>query len=221
MIRLMEYLNNFPIIQFIEENIEADDVISFVAREYNFKSWQTIILSADKDFIQLLNKNTILYRPTQNDIKTVKGIIEEYNIHPNNFALARSIVGDKSDNLKGVYGVGLKTVSKIFPEIKQEKTVLLNEIKELCEIRQENGKKVFKEILDNFDLIKKNYSVMNLIPSTISFQTTEKVRNTLINFKPEFNKTETIKMMIEDGLVITERDLSEMFVFFQKLIKDE
>jgi 5'-3' exonuclease len=41
--------------------------------------------------------------------------VEEYGIHPTNFAIARAMAGDKSDNIEGVAGIGLKTVSKNFP----------------------------------------------------------------------------------------------------------
>ena len=100
MVKLFEYLNLLPIIQIMEKETEADDVISFLALHEKFNSWNKIILSADKDFIQLLKENeTILYRPTQNDIKTVSSILKEYDIHPNNFALSRAVVGDRSDNL--------------------------------------------------------------------------------------------------------------------------
>ena len=44
-----------------------------------------------------------------------KDLLETYNIHPINFVIARALEGDKSDNLKGVEGVGLKTVAKRFP----------------------------------------------------------------------------------------------------------
>ena len=110
MIKLFEYLNLLPMIQTMEKETEADDIIAYLALHERYKEYQKVILSADKDFIQLLKENeTILYRPTQNDIKTVSLILKEYDIHPNNFALSRAVVGDRSDNLSRSLSVsGLK-----------------------------------------------------------------------------------------------------------------
>ena len=59
-------------------------------------------------------------------------IMEEFGIHPNNFALARAIAGDPSDNLKGVPRVGLKTVSNKFKFLSSELEVELETVLEHC-----------------------------------------------------------------------------------------
>ena len=105
--RLFSYLNELPVIQLIIDDIEADDIISQVAQHPVYEDWQKVIVSSDKDFFQLLNDSTILIRPIQKKIVNKNNILEEFKIHPNNFALARSIVGDKTDNLPGITGIGL------------------------------------------------------------------------------------------------------------------
>ena len=100
-------------------SVEADDVIGYVTQYSKFKEHQKVIVSSDKDFFQLCNGNTILYRPIQKTILNEARVTEEYGIHPNNFALARAICGDKSDNIKGIQGAGLPTIAKRFPFMKK------------------------------------------------------------------------------------------------------
>ena len=72
--RLIEYLNEMPIMQSYVENVEADDIIALVSQSQALSEHHKIILSSDKDFIQLCSDNTILYRPVQNEILNEKRI---------------------------------------------------------------------------------------------------------------------------------------------------
>tara|TARA_Y100000593_G_scaffold85893_1_gene163642 strand:+ start:1553 stop:2524 length:972 start_codon:yes stop_codon:yes gene_type:complete len=215
--RLVEYLNNFPIIQLLADEVEADDIISYVCRYSTFKGAQKVIVSSDKDFFQLLDSTTILYRPIQKVLLTRNDVIEQYGIHPNNFALARAIVGDKSDNLGGVPGVGLKTVSKRFAFLKEERDVFLKEIIEFCD-NQESTLKVYKAIVENKKLIKDNYSLMQLYSPSLSIQTRQSVDWILKEFEFGFNKTDTNIMMMTDG--ISEINWSSLYEDFNRIQRD-
>ena len=61
--RLVEYINNLPIIQIMIPGIEADDVIAHIVQEPNLREHQKIIVSSDKDFDQLCDDTTVLFRP--------------------------------------------------------------------------------------------------------------------------------------------------------------
>jgi len=111
-LRVVEYLNETPVVQFMFPEVEADDIIARTCQLETFREWQKVIVSSDKDFIQCCNANTILYRPIQDEIVSEKAVVEKYSIHPTNFALARAIAGDKSDNLPGIPGIGLGTDSE-------------------------------------------------------------------------------------------------------------
>ncbi len=114
--RLVEYLNKMPISQILIDNLEADDIIGAIMHLSSLNGTQKVIVSADKDFIQLCNnEDVVLFRPVQKEVLNEKRIVEQYGIHPNNFALARAICGDKSDNLGGVGNVGLKDHLKKIP----------------------------------------------------------------------------------------------------------
>ena len=209
--RVIEYFNQTPIIQFMEPLVEADDVISYVKNSSIFTEWQKVIVSADKDFIQLLDDKTILHRPIQKEYLNKNAVVEKFCIHPTNFALARAIVGDSSDNLPGVPRVGLQTVAKKFPFLKEEKTYYLNSILEEC-TRPENKQKVYTNILENEELIERNYDIMQLSSPMLSIQAKQGIDDTFEQYKPHYNQTEMKKLMLKDGvLTVTTTDLEQRF----------
>ena len=194
--RLFEYLDNLPLIQLMHDGVEADDMISILCQE--LRGEQKIIVSSDKDFYQLLDDETIIYRPVQAVFKTKKDIVEEFQIHPNNFALARAVSGDQSDNLQDVKGAGLKTLAKRFPFLVEEKDYSLTDLVDACE-ETDNKLKIHEGILDNYDKILKNYKIMQLYVPNVSFQVRDIVKNAKENYSRYYNKTEIVKMMFTDG----------------------
>ena len=199
MTRLVEYINEMPVIQIMLDGVEADDLISAVAQHESMKNYNKVIVSNDKDFIQLCDSATILYRPTQEQVLNKKNIVAEYGIHPNNFCLARAMSGDKSDNLDGVDGVGLQTISKRFPFLSEETQYFIDDI--LNECKKHNGElKVYKNILEQQNKIKENYKIMQLSIPNISAQDKMKIDYILDNSECKFNKTKIVKMCIEDGI---------------------
>ena len=209
--RVIEYFNQTPVIQFMEPLVEADDVISYIKNNSMFSEWQKVIVSADKDFIQLLDDKTILHRPIQKEYLNKNNIVEKFGIHPTNFALARAIVGDSSDNLPGVPRVGLETVAKRFSFLKEEKTYYLDHIIEECD-KPENKQKVFSNIKENKELIKNNYDIMQLSSPMLSVQAKQGIDDTFEQYKPQYNQTEIRKLMLQDGvLTVTTTDLEQRF----------
>jgi len=209
--RVIEYLNQTPVIQFMEPLVEADDVISYIKNTPMFEHWQKVIVSADKDFIQLLDDKTILHRPIQKEYLNKHSIVEKFRIHPTNFALARAIVGDSSDNLPGVPRVGLETVSKRFPFLKEESTYYLDHILEECQ-KPENKQKVYTNILESKELIKNNYDIMQLSSPMLSIQAKQGIDDTFEHYKPHYNQTEMRKRMLQDGvLTVSTTDLEQRF----------
>ena len=188
-----------PVIQFIFPEVEADDVISAVAQAPIYQGWQKVIISSDKDFFQLLGPdNVVLYRPIQKQFLNRMRILEEYGIHPTNFAMARAMVGDPSDNLAGIRGIGLPTVSKRLTFMKEEKSFTFSDIYDHCE-NVEKKLKIHTNILENKAVIEDNYRLMQLYSPSISVQSKEKIKYTLENADMGFNKTGVTKIMYEIG----------------------
>lgn len=194
--RVIEYLNEMPISQIYLDYVEADDVISVICAE--LPGDKKTIVSNDKDFLQLLDPTTFLYRPCKEETYDVDKVVQEFDIHPTNFALARAVVGDASDNLPGAKGVGLKTMAKKFPSLKEEKTVLLSEIFDSCR-NESKPLKVHESILETENLIKDNYEMMQLYSPSISIDSRNKIKSLINDYPHSFSKTNLRKMMMADG----------------------
>ena len=213
--RTIEYLNETPVLQFYVPLVEADDVISYIKNLDLYKDWNKVIVSSDKDFIQLLDERTILFRPTQSEVLNKSRVVEKYGIHPNNFALARAIVGDPSDNLSGVPGVGLSTVSKRIPQLKEQQSLYVTDVLKFCEGQLSETKtplKIFEKILSFKEEISLNYKIMQLSSPQISIQSRSKIKDTCAHHEPMLNKTGLLKHMTKDGLGhVSFSDLYETF----------
>jgi len=211
--RLAEYLNELPVIQFLYPQIEADDLVSYICQHTHYADWQKVIVSSDKDFIQLIDNKTILFRPVQEEILNVKKVLDEYSIHPNNFVLARSISGDSSDNIQGIKGIGLATIAKRFPILSESGSCSIDKLKEECEHTKGS---VYTKVSENIDVVKNNYKIMQLTSPQISIQTKVQINNVLGTFKPEFNQMEFKKMSMEDGFAVV--DFSTLFSVMKKFV---
>lgn len=196
--KVLELLNGLPVIQLMVEGIEADDIIAYVAQHEKYKGWEHIIVSSDKDFFQLCTGLTTVYRPIQKKLMTHINITEEHGIHPNNFALARSMVGDNSDNIIGIPRIGLKTVAKNFPFLREEKSATIDDLMDHCNAMPKKSKAI-ASILENRSLIEENYSLMQLYVPDISPIAAQKISYNINEFEPEFNRTEFITMLARDG----------------------
>lgn len=197
--RIIEYLNELPVIQLMYPDIEADDLVSFVCTLPSLSNSQKVIVSSDKDYIQILDKNVVLYRPIQEEVLNVKKVVEQYNIHPTNFALARAIAGDKSDNLDGVGGIGLPTIAKRIPMLAESTSYSIDDVLDYC--RQQGTKvKAFENIVNNAQVIRDNYKIMQLYSPQVSIQTKVEIEAVFDNFKPQMSFFNFKKMMVEDGI---------------------
>ena len=200
--RLIEYFNHMPVTQIMLPDIEADDVIAYACQISALKGDQKLIVSSDKDFYQLLDNETVLYRPIQKEFLNKNSIIEKFGIHPNNMTIARAMAGDKSDNLEGIGGCGLATVSRRFPFLKEEKSYTLTEVLDYSkEMLEDHKLKVFENLVEKQDTFVKNYKIMQLYSPSISPGAKQTIRSSITDVDLQLNKTAIRKMMIEDGFI--------------------
>ena len=211
-IRLIEYLEQLPIVQLAADGTEADDVIAWAVQTAYFDGWQKLILSNDKDFYQLCDDDTIIVRPTSKEIINKNRLIDEFGIHPRNFGLARSIVGDKSDNLVGVHRVGLATVAKRFPFLKEDSDHTLKDVIAHAK-KNKDQVKAYASVGESKDLISKNYQIMQLYTPIISAQSRSKLSWALENISKSVNKTKIRVMLMKDG--IASLNLDQMLAYFK------
>ena len=216
MARTIEYLNKMPVAQLMIEDIEADDVIGYICKMPSLKDDVKIIVSMDKDFYQLCDDKTVVYKPVRDEFLNKKRIIEQFNIHPNNFALARAIDGDKSDNLQGVKGVGMKSIAKNLSFFGDEESCTLDTLFKFCR-KDATGLKMYKDILTEKKKVELNYKLMQLYCPSISVPNSRHIKDTIEHFTPTLNRTEILKMMTIDG--IQEYNWNSLFQKFRLFIQ--
>ena len=183
--RVVEYLEALPLTVLSYDNIEADDTIGYICRQVLTKS-QITIMSTDKDFLQLANGRIKIWSPTKKKMYDENTVLEEYGISSHNLIWYRVLDGDKSDNISGVRGLGLKTIQKKLPFLSENRIVEMDE--------------VVNELPEHKDTIDLNYRLMQLSDVDISASTKTKIVdrvnapiNRLVKFKFE-------KMFLEDKL---------------------
>lgn len=96
---------------------EADDIIASLA--YKFKNTHKVtMITGDKDYIQLITDNVLLYDPFKNNFIDEEYVNNKYDIKISQFIDFLALMGDSADNIPGVKGVGAKTAAKLLNQFK-------------------------------------------------------------------------------------------------------
>ena len=215
MLRLLDYLKALPVNISIIDKIEADDTIAYLSQKLKD---DVIIYSADQDFLQLVNDRITVYSPIKKKFYKPNDVYEQYGLHPYNFITMKCLMGDKSDNLPGVKGLGPKKLMKFFPEIAGKKRFTLQEAYQKATDKvEEHG------IYGNVHLFKKqlevNYELMSLEDIELLEHDKKELDNLIKSSPYNFNKKRFLEMYEKDllgrGIPNTEFWLSEVFSYLQ------
>lgn len=198
LIRLVEYLDNLPVIKMAVDYVEADDTIAYLATSF-FDKKNVTIMSTDKDFLQLVNENVTVWSPTKKIIYDCERIYREYGFHCNNFIFYRVLSGDKSDNIAGIKGAGIKMILKAFPFLSEEKTSCIEEIVNYSKNNQSKYK-IYKNILENPDVLQRNYELMQLHDTQLQSFTQLRIEEIVQNANPCLNRIELLQMISQDKM---------------------
>lgn len=110
---LAKWLTVLGVKQIYPGVLEADDIISWLTRE---KLTTTIIVSVDKDLLQLVDSNIHYYNPIKKKLITPENFVEEVGVEINEYNHYKALLGDKSDNVEGIQGYGIQKSSKLCKE---------------------------------------------------------------------------------------------------------
>lgn len=198
---LIEILYKTPVTQIYVTDCEADDIISYLCKT-KFTNENKVIVTSDKDYYQLVNEKTRIWSPNRKILIDEDYVLENFNIHPNNFCVARSISGDVSDGLKGVKGAGFKMLARKFPDLMMCKFLSHNDIINIAnkEVKNGNKLKLFKEISESASLINKNWRLMYLDSAMLSADQIKKINFQLENKEEKLNKLDLLRIMNREGL---------------------
>jgi DNA polymerase I len=205
-IKVRNYLNDMYVRQLINDVIESDDFIAYYC--LNRKENEKItIVSSDRDFVQLLNKDIRIYFLDLKEYVDLNNYYTYFSYHPENAVLMKTMIGDTSDSIKGIKGLGETKLLSLFPELKERK-VTLDEVIEMARNMQENRLKEKKKpmvILDN---------IINKVTDGVQKEMIYEINEKLVNLhKPMMteNGLNEIHNLMDGTLSSTGRDLKNVF----------
>ena len=113
---IKQLVNALGIKSFEEADVEADDIIGSVASKMSALGKKVVIVSGDKDLLQLINEHVTMWDPMNDRIMDAAAVVEKYDVGPDRLLDCFALIGDSSDNVPGVPGVGPKSAAKLINE---------------------------------------------------------------------------------------------------------
>ena len=229
---LWEILDKMRIPVFKKEGYEADDIIGSLATDAEKQGFSTYIVSGDKDFMQLVNDKIFLYSPGNKKnpgpiIYTSKLVEERWGVEPDKIIDLLGLMGDSSDNVPGVSGVGEKTASKLLRKYGTLENIFKN-IERITNKRAYNGlkngiedAKLSKKLVTIVTSLDLSYNIKDLKIKSIDFKKcSEKfselefhalVKKLHSNYEKKDNKN-TTNTKKKYNIILNRKDLDQLII---------
>jgi 5'-3' exonuclease len=199
--RLIEYCTQLPVSMISIPKIEADDVMGYLVKKFEAdpKTDKVTIMSADKDFMQLISNKTEIYSPTKKKTYGEREVLEEYFVHPNNFINYKMLLGDSGDNVPGIQGLGPKKVFKLYPELMESNPIDLEYMLNKAKLN-ESENALYTKILSFANQLNINFKLMSLKDPNISNEDKRIIDETVEDAPPSLNIGSFVEMTENDQL---------------------
>ena len=206
---LNDVLDYLPVQTMIYDGIEADDTIAYLTKHTQQDlDGEVVIVSTDKDFLQLVSDKVSVFSPTKKKMYTRQVVFDEFGIWPENLLLYRTLDGDKSYNIPGIRGCGVKTLLKRFPELSEDRLITHEEFFKMCEEKQ--GKiKLYDDILKAKDQLLMNKRLMELDEPHIPTNQKLKILERFNVDDIQFNKLDFLKVGQKYKILQNWRDIND------------
>ncbi len=96
-----------------EQGVEADDIIASAVKFFSENGHRVVLVSGDKDLLQLVNDEVVMWDPMKDKVMDRVAVHQKYAVYPDKLLDVFALIGDSSDNVPGVPGVGPKTAEKL------------------------------------------------------------------------------------------------------------
>lgn len=215
MLRLVEYLKHLPVDLLSIDKVEADDVMAYIT---NKAEDEVYIMSADQDFLQLVNEKVTVYSPIKKKFYTPKLIKTEYSLYPQNYIIQKILMGDNSDNVPGVRGLGGKKLFKLFPELEHQEPITFEYV--MNKAKEKRGEHKLYEDICNFERqLIINKQLMDLKEVEIPENGLIEIEEVLMNEPNKLDRSSFMSLYHQDSLgnsiPNTEFWLNEIFNYLQ------
>ncbi|MBN2412038.1 DNA polymerase I [candidate division KSB1 bacterium] len=166
--RIHEVLDILQVPSISRPGFEADDIIGTLAKKAEKSNMKTVLVTGDKDFMQLVTPDTIIYNPRRSGQEPEwldeKAIIEKIGLPPEKIIDYLSLMGDSSDNIPGVPGIGPKTAKTLLLEFGSFDNLLDN----VDKVRNKRAKISLEENIELAKLSRKLIEIDCNVPVSIS-----------------------------------------------------
>src|SRR5690242_21274699 len=157
---IREAVRAFDIPCLEQAGFEADDLIASYARLACDAGATTTIVSSDKDLMQLVNECVVMY-DTMKDVRIgIPEVVEKFGVPPGKVIEVQALIGDSSDNVPGVPGIGVKTAAQLIGEFGDLETLL----KRANEIKQDKRRQSLIDNAESARISKKLVTLDDQVP---------------------------------------------------------
>jgi DNA polymerase-1 len=188
--RIKEIIELLTIPLYIKEGYEADDIIGTAVKEAEAEGLESFVITPDKDFNQLITKKVKIIKPGKSSdellIVDTKKVKEEFEFEPKQMIDYLALIGDKSDDIPGIAGIGPKTA---IPLIQQFGTIE-NMYKNIDKVEKASIKNKLIEGKESALLSKELATIDVNVPIKIDFEKTNVT-------KPDFDKLKDVFIELE------------------------
>ncbi|MEY3967080.1 MAG: polymerase, partial [Actinomycetota bacterium] len=156
---LVEALTAMNIVSVSRENYEADDLIASLSVAGEKAGMEVLVVSGDRDTFQLITEKVTILYPVKGVLNLARmddaAVLEKYGVHARQYPELAALVGETSDNLKGIPGVGPKTAAKWIQEFGSLEAILQN--------AEQIPGKVGESLRENAELAVRNRRLNHLL----------------------------------------------------------
>ena len=192
-------MQTLPVKTISLSRVEADDIIAYLSSTLPTKPEDRVfIVSSDKDYLQLISEKIIVYRPIEKEYYTTDTVKDKFGVTPSNFLLYKLLMGDNSDGITGIKGLGPKSLFKRFPEL-QNQDISFDDLLNLSETKLKEHI-TYARILHDVEGLENKYKIMDLSNPMVSDQEKEYINEFVKNTQLEFYPEEFVKMCEEDQI---------------------
>jgi DNA polymerase-1 len=198
-VRIIQYLKTLPVKTVSLSRVEADDVIAYLSSTLPANPEDRVfIVSSDKDYLQLVSEKVTIYRPIEKEYYTEDTVIEKFGVTPHNFLLYKLLMGDNSDGITGIKGLGLKGLLKRFPEL-AEQDMSFDDLIDISE-RKMKDHVIYSRVVHDIAGLKNKYMIMDLSNPMMSEQDKSNVDKFVKETQLEFHPKEFLEMYHNDQI---------------------
>lgn len=204
-----ELVEKFGLARFEKEGFEADDLIATIAKKAENDGFRIVVVSSDKDLLQLVNEKINVFNEPKQTFFDVKKVKEKWGLQPEQLVDLFALMGDASDNVPSVPGIGEKTALKLV----QEHTSVEKLLEKPVNVSEKLKTKLF-EYREQIQQAKKLVSLESSVPLQINWEACKLKpidKTALVPFLKRLEFHSLVTELFSKGILSTSKEEIEKF----------